>query len=105
MYYKHKQLPHHGAAVILCHCPQKPFNEVIAAALEDVIAGDRVQEFKMKAEGINKSLGAKIKKFFQDICDLFKEILDVYKNVLTGMQHRGQADQRASPANQQFEIK
>ena len=60
---------------------EQAFEEVIAAALEDVIAGDRVQEFMMEAEGINKSLGAKIKKFFQDICDLFKEILDVYKNV------------------------
>ena len=58
------------------------FEEVIAASLEGIMADGRVMELLQKIEAEDKGLGAKIKKFFQDIGRMIRDTIDSYKDAV-----------------------
>ena len=63
---------------------EEAFEEVIAAALEGIMADGRVMELIRDAEAKDKSLGGKIKQFFQDIAQMIRDTIDSYKDATPG---------------------
>ena len=57
-------------------------NLIVAASLEGIMADGRVMELMQKLEAEDKSLGVKVKKFFQDIGNMIRKAIDTYKGSL-----------------------
>lgn len=57
------------------------FEEVIAHSLEGILADGKVMELMKALEAKDKSLGARVKRFFKNIAQLIKDTIDVYRGV------------------------
>ena len=60
---------------------EEAFEEVIAAALEGIMADGRVLELLQAAEAKDKRLGAKVRQFFQDIGRMIRDTIRSYQDV------------------------
>lgn len=61
---------------------EEAFEEVIAAALEGIMADGRVMELMQKTEAKDKGLSAKVKQFFQDIAELIRSTVSAYQDAV-----------------------
>lgn len=57
------------------------YEEVIADSMETILADGKVMELMQDIEKADKSLGQKIKEFFQDIVQLLKDTINAYRGV------------------------
>ena len=57
------------------------YEEVIADSMETILADGKVMELMRDIEKADKSLGQKIKEFFQDIVQLLKDTINAYRGV------------------------
>lgn len=60
---------------------EEAFEEVIANALEGVMTDGKVAQFLQQLEGRDKSLGARVRRFFHDIAQMIRDTLDAYAGV------------------------
>ena len=60
---------------------EEAFEEVIAAALEGIMADGRVLELLQAAEAKDKRLGAKVRQFFQNIGRMIRDTIRSYQDV------------------------
>lgn len=60
---------------------EEAFEEVIADALEGIMADGRVLELLQAAEAKDKRLGAKVRQFFQDIGRMIRDTIRSYQDV------------------------
>ena len=57
------------------------YEEVITDSMETILADGKVMELMQNIEKEDKSLGQKIKEFFQDIVQLLKDTINAYRGV------------------------